>query len=81
MFRDPRYRQSWQTRVLSLVLLLGILTSWFWVPGLAFLPSMLGTLIDKFIDLLLAFVLCKVLSREAHTYRVVAPDLPHGLRL
>jgi hypothetical protein len=87
MFVDPRYRMSWSGRVLPWVLLGAILSSWFWIPFISLLYSVpalgpfLGTVIVKFVDLLLAFVLYKVLSREATRYRETSPDLPRSLRL
>jgi len=66
------------TRFLPLGLLALILTSWFWLPGSS-VPIM-GTLFDKALDLVLAFLLFKVLSREARRYREVTPDLPESLR-
>ena len=78
MYVDPRYRLTWMTRFLPLGLLALILTSWFWLPGSS-VPIM-GTLFDKALDLVLAFLLFKVLSREARRYREVTPDLPESLR-
>lgn len=79
MFLDPRYRLSWFTRILALALAAAILTSGFWVP-LTSVP-IFGTLFDKVIDLVLAFVLFKVLGHEARRYRATSPDLPPALRL
>ena len=66
MFFDLRYRVAWTTRVLVLLLLPAILTSHWWVP---FAPvPVIGGLLDKLVDLLLAFVMFKALSREARRY-------------
>jgi hypothetical protein len=79
MFVDPRYQLSWSARILPLVLLAAILTSSFWVPGTSI--YVLGGLIDKIVDVLLAFVLFKWLGHEARRYRQTSPDLPPTLRL
>lgn len=78
MYVDPRHRLTWTTRFLPLVLVALILTSWYWLPGSS-VPVM-GTLMDKVLDLILAFLLFKVLSREARRYREASPDLPESLR-
>jgi hypothetical protein len=77
MFVDPRYRMSWSGRLLPLLLLLAVLTSGWW---LAVVP-VLGPLLVKPVDLVLAFVLFKALGREARRYRETSPDLPPALRL
>ena len=41
----------------------------------------IGTLIDKLVDVPLAFLFFKVLSYEARRYRQLSPDLPVSLRL
>ena len=79
MFVDPRYSMSWTSRLVPLALALLLLTSGYWAPG-AMLPGV-GTLIDKLIDVPLAFLLFKVLSHEARRYRQTSPDLPPALRL
>jgi hypothetical protein len=76
MFVDPRYRLSWSGRVGSLVLIVLIATSWIWLPFSDKIPFL-----NKIVDLLLAFVLFKVLGHEARRYRETAPDLPPSLRL
>ncbi len=82
MFVDPRYRLGWQTRLGAFVLIVAIFTSTLWIPGMVLLQGwFLGTLVDKVVDLLLAFVLFKLLGREARRYRETAPDLPANLRL
>jgi hypothetical protein len=79
MFVDPRYQMSWMSRLVPLVLALLLFTSGFWAPG-ASLPGV-GTLLEKVIDLPLAFLFFKVLSYEARRYRQTSPDLPLILRL
>ncbi len=79
MFVDPRYRLSLVGRIVPAVLVFGIITSYFWVP-LTSIPWF-GRLLEKAVDLVLAFLLFKVLTREARRYRETAPDLPPWLRL
>jgi hypothetical protein len=81
MYLDPRFRLTWSARVLPLVLLAAIATSWIWVPGVHYLPDFVGALVVKVVDLLLAFVLFHVLHREATRYRGTSPDAPPWLRL
>lgn len=76
MFLDRRYRMTWQGKVIPATLLAAILLSWIWLPGTSLLPSSLMTLVDKIIDLVLAFFAFKVLSREVRRYREVVADLP-----
>ncbi len=66
MFGDRRYRIRWTTWVTLVLVSVMIFTSHWW-----FLPAhvpVIGTVFDKFFDLLLAFVLYKSLSREARRY-------------
>ena|SRR6516162_969539 len=69
MFFDIRYRVGWFTRLLVIILLAMIFTSGLWFP-LAYLP-LLGPPFDKILDVLLAFLTYKVLSREARRYRAM----------
>ena len=66
MFFDRTYRTAWSTRVAVLVLVPMILLSHWWFP-FAWVP-IVGPLVDKAVDLVLAFFLYKSLSREAHRY-------------
>jgi hypothetical protein len=79
MYTDPRYRLSWTARILPPLLLVAFVASWWWVPFTSF--AVVGTLLNKVIDLLVAFVLIKLLGHEARRYRETAPDLPPSLRL
>ena len=79
MFVDPRYHLSWRGRLLPLVLTAVILTSSYWIPGTGL--AIVGPLFDKSLNLVLAFVLYKILAYEARRYRETAPDLPPSLRL
>jgi hypothetical protein len=69
MFFDVRYRVGWFTRLLVIILLAMIFTSGLWFP-LSYIPW-LGTPFDKILDVLLAFLTYKVLSREARRYRAM----------
>jgi hypothetical protein len=69
MFFDVRYHVAWSTRVTVLTLLLLIFTSGWWCP-LAYV-WFLGPLVEKLVDLVLAFFVYKALSREAHRYREI----------
>jgi len=75
MFVDPRYRMGRWTWLATAGLFVAILTSWIWLPGTFLLPGWFSTILVKAVDLVLAFFLFKVLSREAHRYRAMFPDL------
>jgi hypothetical protein len=82
MFVDPRYRLGWPTRIVALALLAAIATSRLWPPASLLTDVyILGTLVDKVVDLALAYLLWKILSHEARRYRQTAPDLPPTMRL
>jgi hypothetical protein len=66
MFVDLHYKVGWATRILTLLLLPAILTSQWWLP-FPHIP-ILFDVVDKLVDLLLAFVMLKALGREAHRY-------------
>jgi hypothetical protein len=76
MYFDPRYRASWMARAIPLILLAAIVTSWIWLPGTMIIYSPLMTIIDKIVDLVLAFLAFKILSREVHRYRQTIADKP-----
>jgi hypothetical protein len=79
MFLDPRYRPTLAGRIAPLALLALVMTSWIWIPGTTILPTSLMTIIDKTVDIALAFVAFKILHREARRYREIVADLPsHG---
>jgi hypothetical protein len=82
MFVDPRYRLGWPTRIIAVLLVTAIATSTLWPPAslLTGIP-VLGLLVDKIVDLVLAFLIWKILSHEARRYRQTAPDLPSTMRL
>jgi hypothetical protein len=66
MFFDRSYRTAWTTRIAVLVLIPMILLSHWWF-AFAWVP-LVGPVIDKVLNLALAFFLYKALSREAHRY-------------
>ncbi len=86
MYVDPRYRMTWVGRIVPIVLLL----VFFWpITTLKFVPLLCVMVGDKGIidwlvgtplQLLIAFVLFKVLSHEVRRYRELSPDLPRSLR-
>lgn len=79
MYVDPRYRLTWMGKVVPIILLTAIMTSWFWLPFALILDKgsgTLGTIYVKIADLVLAFFLYKALSREARRYRDFFPDPP-----
>jgi hypothetical protein len=81
IYVDPRYRLTWVGKVVPVVLLTAILTSWFWLPGALLLDTFsktLATIFVKFADLVLAFFLYKALSREARRYRDCFPEPPRA---
>jgi hypothetical protein len=64
MFVDRRNAVAWPTRLLAVIILVAILTSSWWNPLYYLWP--VGPWLDKLFDLVLAFVMFKALSREAH---------------
>jgi hypothetical protein len=79
MFFDPRYRLSWFGRLAPLILVGLIVSSWIWVPFHDI--TAVGWILVKIADVVLAYILFKVLSYEARRYRETAPDLPPSMRL
>ena len=65
------YRLTWQTRLLPPLILFGMFLSWLLLPSL----------VDRALMLVLAYVLFKVLTREATRYRMTSPDIPPSMRL
>jgi hypothetical protein len=83
MFFDLRYRPTWTALIVPLVLLVLIITSEFWLPGTNVVPMVVPVLgkpfmviVDKVIDVALAFLAFKILNREARRYRELVADLP-----
>jgi hypothetical protein len=81
MFVDPRYNLGWFARLVPLVLIVAIVTSLIWIPGIHLMPDWIAQVVSKIVDLILAYFLFKILIREARRYRETAPDLPPSLRL
>jgi hypothetical protein len=77
MFVDPRYAMSWLGRIVPLVLVILFVFPYYWVPG----ATLLGWLIERPVQLLVAYALIRTLQWEARRYRETAPDLPPSLRL
>lgn len=65
MLFDPRYRLRWSTRLVPPGLFGLMLFSGFVLTRI----PLVGLVLDKVVDLLLAFFVYKVLAREAHRYR------------
>jgi hypothetical protein len=83
MYVDRRYRMTWVGRTVPLVLVIALLTSWIWFPGLsaAFTVSqLLGLLLMKPVDLVLAYFLIRILGREARRYRETISQLQAYVR-
>jgi hypothetical protein len=80
MFLDRRYRPTWLARVVPLTLLILILTSWIWLPVPSIFVTTILTIFDKVVDLALAFLAFKILSREARRYRELVTDPPAPAR-
>jgi hypothetical protein len=74
MFLDARYRvfyMSWQTKVYPVLLLGLIVVSGFTI---SYVP-LIGPVLDRLAELVIAFSLYKVLSREAGRYKEIAPQI------
>ena len=73
MFLDSRYQVSWTARLVPFTALILMLLS-------GFLPTnnipIIGMLLEKVLDLVLAFMAYKALSREVHRYREALCYLP-----
>lgn len=67
LWTDRRYRVTWPTPVLVVLLATLVFTSGWWSP-LSWIPFV-GWFLDKLLDLLLAFLLFKILIREMRRYR------------
>ncbi len=83
MYFDRRYQMTWIGRLVPPLMLIAIVTSGVWVflfPGMALIYSPIATLINKWLDLVLAFIAFVVASREARRYReaVAGPSSMHS---
>jgi hypothetical protein len=87
MYVDPRYRMTWVGRIVPPLLLVAFFLAYycvFMIPcvGVLLLASeTLAYQVAKVLQLVIAFVLFKVLAHEARRYRETSPDLPSSLRL
>lgn len=72
MFSDRRYRVGWVTILVPLFVFFLMIGSSISIGGI----PVIGSILDKVVDLLLAFFVYKVLTREAHRYRESATNLP-----
>lgn len=72
LIRDPGYRMTWTAKIVPLAALIFILFSnWKIFPWNLIDPT--GGMIDKVIDIVVAFFAFKVLQREISRYREMAP--------
>jgi len=74
MFLDARYRvfyMNWQTKAYPLLLLSLIVVSGLTI---SYIP-IVGPVLDRIAELVIAFLLYKVLSREAHRYKEIGPQI------
>jgi hypothetical protein len=78
MFLDARYRvfyMTWQTKVYPPLLLAFMVLTWLTISSI----PIVGSVLEKVAELVLAFFLYKVLSREAWRYREIRPQMkPFG---
>jgi hypothetical protein len=82
MYLDPRYRLPWSGYFLPPVLFVAYLFSFYWLPFTSLLAKLnLAWALTVPVDLLLLYVMFKILGHEARRYRQTAPDLPPSLRL
>jgi hypothetical protein len=71
MYFDRRYRVSWIARMAPLLGCILLVLSWLLLSGI----WLVGPILDKAFDLVLAFVVYKVLHREVQSYRFAMADL------
>ena len=71
MYFDRRYRVSWIARMTPLLGCILLVLSWLLISGI----WLIGPIVDKVFDLVLAFVVYKVLHREVQSYRFAIADL------
>jgi hypothetical protein len=74
MFLDARYRvfyMTWQTKLYPALLLGLIVVSGFTISGI----PLVGPVVDRLAELVIAFFLYKVLSREANRYKEIGPQI------
>ena len=66
MFFDMHYHVAWTTRMLTIIIVGLIVTSHWWFPP-SYVPA-IGFIFEKTIDIILAFLLYRVLGNEARRY-------------
>jgi hypothetical protein len=74
MFLDARYRvfyMTWQTKLYPALLLGLIVVSGFTISNI----PLVGPVMDRLAELVIAFFLYKVLSREANRYKEIGPQI------
>jgi len=76
LYFDRRYRPTWLGRIAPPVILIMILLSYLWIPFSSIMPWFIERPVEKGVDLLLAFVLIKILVREVNRYRVFLVEHP-----
>ena len=77
MYLDFRYRLTWFTKLMGPILVgLILINSWFVGNVL-----LIGWIVEPVLNVLLIYVLVKVLTREATRYRETSLDIPPSLRL
>lgn len=76
MYFDPRYRLSWPAVVVPVVAVVFMLGSWFWLGSIL----VVGPVLDRVFILALAYIVYKVLSREAQRYRQLIDRGPPTFR-
>jgi hypothetical protein len=85
MYVDPRYKMSWLGRLVPLAFLFFfVFSDWDWeILNIVFFWNMIpifGSMIDKLLLIVFAWLTAKVLSREMRRYQQVVPDVPDALR-
>jgi hypothetical protein len=87
MYLDPRYRMTWVGRVVPITMLILFLLARYLVASVPIIgPIMVdvwlvGILLVNVVQLIVAYILFKVLAQEARRYRETSPDIPASLRL
>jgi hypothetical protein len=72
MYGDPRFQVTLTGWLIPPAMIALIFTSGIWLSVISWVPGF--SLIDKGVDLLLSFVLFKVVFREARRYRDTVPQ-------
>jgi hypothetical protein len=67
MLLDPRYHTAWLTRILVIAIVIGVFTSGLWVPLSSW--AIIGPIVNKIADLILAGLLFVALFCETRRYK------------